>query len=131
LTKCLCCQKKCPRGSDLAREPRFGDPDVTTIVTIGRKVRFHHTLTFMRNQRGSSAAGTSRLHQEFGIIDTSIATSHILTSGFLRRFRDAIRVPRIENRVYRFRQNHHRDPRIRENRVPRIREVGSLQVHTG
>jgi len=36
-------------------------------------------------------------------------------------FRDRIRVPRIENRV----------PKIRENGVPRIREIGSLQVHTG
>jgi len=41
--------------------------------------------------------------------------------GFLRRFRDPIRVPRISNRV----------PKIRENRVPRIRETGSLQIHTG
>jgi len=31
--------------------------------------------------------------------------------GFLRRFRDPIRVPRI-------RGNYHRLPRIRENRVP-------------
>jgi len=37
----------------------------------------------------------------------------LLYQGFLRRFRDPIRVPRIENRV------------------PRIREIGSLQVHTG
>jgi len=44
-----------------------------------------------------------------------------LTQGFLRCFRDPIRVPRIENRVL----------RIRENRIPRIREIGSLQVHTG
>jgi len=45
----------------------------------------------------------------------------IKTAGFLRRFRDPIRVPRILNRV----------PKIRENRVPRIREIGSLQIHTG
>jgi len=37
----------------------------------------------------------------------------VLEHAFLRRFRDPIRVPRIENRV------------------PRIREIGSLQVHTG
>jgi len=49
---------------------------------------------------------------------------------FLRRFRDPIRVPRIENRVSRSRENYHRVARIRENRVPRIREIGSLQVHT-
>ena len=43
---------------------------------------------------------------------------------FLRRFRDPIRLPRI-------RENNHRVPTIRENRVPRIREIGSLQMHTG
>jgi len=53
-----------------------------------------------------------------------------INQGFLRRFRDPIRVPRIENRVPRIRENHHRIPRTRENRVPRIREIGSLQVHS-
>jgi len=43
---------------------------------------------------------------------------------------DPIRVPRIENWVTRIIENYHRVPRIRENRVPRIREIGSLQVHT-
>jgi len=33
------------------------------------------------------------------------------TAGFLRRFRDPIRVPRI-------RENYHRVPKIRDNRVP-------------
>jgi len=42
---------------------------------------------------------------------------------FLRRFRGPIRLPRIENRVPRIRENYHR--------VPRIREIGSLLVHTG
>jgi len=37
---------------------------------------------------------------------------------FLRCFRDPIRVPRI-------RENYHRVPKIRENRVPRIRGIGS------
>jgi len=50
---------------------------------------------------------------------------------FLRCFRDPIRVPRIENRVHRISENYHRVPKIRENLVPRIREIGSLQVHTG
>jgi len=50
---------------------------------------------------------------------------------FLRCFRDPIRVPRIANRVPRIRENHHRVPRIRKNRVPRIREIGPLQVHIG
>jgi len=45
-------------------------------------------------------------------------------------FRDPIQVPRIENHVPTIRENYHRVSRIRENRVPRIREIGSLQVHT-
>ena len=51
--------------------------------------------------------------------------------GFFRRFRDTIRVPRISNRVPRITENYHRVPKIRENRVPRIREIGSLQIHIG
>jgi len=43
---------------------------------------------------------------------------------FLRRFRDPIQVPRI-------RETCHRVSRIKENQVPRIREIGSLQVQTG
>ena len=50
---------------------------------------------------------------------------------FLRRFRDPIWVPRISNRVPRIRENYHRVPKLRENRVPRIREIGSLQIHSG
>jgi len=42
-------------------------------------------------------------------------------SGLLRSFRDPIRVPRISNRV----------PKIRKNRVPRVREIGFLQIQTG
>jgi len=52
-------------------------------------------------------------------------------SVFLRCFGDLIRVPRIENWVPRIRENYHRVLRIRENRVPRIRQAGSLQIHTG
>jgi len=33
-------------------------------------------------------------------------------------FKDPIRIPRIENRVPRIRENYHRVSRIRENRVP-------------
>jgi len=54
-----------------------------------------------------------------------------LNSVFLRCFRDPIWVPRIENRVPRISENHHRVLRIKENRVPRIREIGALQVHIG
>ena len=54
-----------------------------------------------------------------------------MKAGFLRYFRGPVRVPRIENRVPRISENYHRVPRIRENRVPTIREIGSLQGHTG
>jgi len=47
----------------------------------------------------------------------------MLMPAFLRRFRDPIPVPGIENRVPRFRENYHR--------APRIREIRSLQVYTG
>jgi len=50
---------------------------------------------------------------------------------FSRRFRDPIRVPRISNRVSRIRENYHRAPKIRDNWIPRIREIGSLQIQTG
>jgi len=45
------------------------------------------------------------------------------TRVFLRRFGDPIRIPRIENLVPRIREKYHR--------VPRIKEIGSLHVHTG
>ena len=51
----------------------------TTIVPNGRTVRFYHTLPFTTKQRCSSAAATARLHQTFGIIDNSVATSDMLT----------------------------------------------------
>jgi len=44
---------------------------------------------------------------------------------------DPIRVPRISNQVPRIRENYRRVPKIRENRVPTIRKIGSLQIHTG
>jgi len=50
---------------------------------------------------------------------------------FLRRFRDPIRVPKISNWVPRIGGNYHRVPKILENRVARIREIVSLQIHTG
>ena len=45
-------------------------------------------------------------------------TRFVKTSVFLRRFRDPIRVSRISNRVPRIKENYHRVPKIRENRVP-------------
>jgi len=42
---------------------------------MGIKVRFHKTLPFRTKQRCNSVVATSRLHQQFGIIDTSVATS--------------------------------------------------------
>jgi len=49
---------------------------------------------------------------------------------FLMRFRDLIQVSRISNWVPRIGENYHRVPKIRENWVLRIREIGSLQIHT-
>jgi len=59
-----------------------------------------------------------------------IKTMHLIIRIFLRRFSDPIRVPRISNRVPRIRENYHRVPKIRENRVPRIKDIGSLQIQT-
>jgi len=47
--------------------------------------------------------------------------SDVPDQGFLRCFRDPIRVPRIS-------ENYHRVPGIRENRVPKIRESGPYRV---
>jgi len=50
--------------------------------------------------------------------------SNVAIKGiFLRCFWDPIRVPRISSRVTWIREDYHR--------VPRIWEIGSLQVHTG
>ena len=62
---------------------------------------------------------------------SAIFYTEYIHQEFLRCFRDPIRVPRIEHRVPRIRENYHRIPRFGENRVPRIREIGSLQVHIG
>jgi len=53
------------------------------------------------------------------------------TQGFLRRFKDPIRVPIISNWVPRIRKNYHRVPKISENRVTRLREIGSQPIRTG
>ena len=39
-------------------------------------------------------------------------------------------VPRIENRVLKISENYPQTHRLKQNQVPRIREIGSLQVHT-
>ena len=49
---------------------------------------------------------------------------HTLEQGFLRCFRDPIRVPRI-------RENYRQVPSIRENRVPTVREIGPLPLAYG
>ena len=53
----------------------------------------------------------------------------LVIAVFLMCFMDPNRVPRIENRDPRIRENLHWVPRFRENRVPRIREIGSLRFH--
>jgi len=59
---------------------------------------------------------------EFEQIGINLNTIQPL-QGFLRRCRDPIRVPRIANRVPAIRENHHQVPRIKETRVPIIRET--------
>jgi len=71
------------------------------------------------------------LYQFFQRLVACLHFLNIYTQGFLRRFRDPIWVPRISNRVPRIRESYHRVSKIRENRVPRIREIGSLQIQTG
>ena len=52
----------------------------------------------------------------------SYVCSFMLKPGFLfRRFRDPIRVPRIENRVPRIRENYHRVP------IYSTQNIGSLE----
>jgi len=48
---------------------------------------------------------------------------YILFFAYYRFFKDPIRVPRIQNRVPRIRENYHR--------VLAIREIGSLNIHIG
>jgi len=60
--------------------------------------------------------------QEVHMFDLMVSCG-LASAVFLRYLRDPIRVPRIENHVPRISENYHR--------VPRIREIGSLQVHTG
>ena len=55
------------------------------------------------------------------VVSSSYWFQQYVYQFFLRCFRDPIQVPRISNQV----------PRIRQNRVTRISEIGSLQVHTG
>jgi len=63
------------------------------------------------------------------ISERTAALRDALIQGFLRCSGDPIRVPRIKKWVPRIRENHYRVPRIKENRVPIITEIGSLQVH--
>jgi len=61
----------------------------------------------------------------------SVTANITYVQGFLRCFRNPNRVPRIENRVSRISKNYHRAPTIRENRVPRIREIGPCRSTQG
>ena len=86
------------------------------------KQEFHLTHKMTRYYKNLEIPWPSWLH---------VCTRGMYNQGFLRCFRDQIGVPRIENRVPRISQNYHQVPRIRENWVSRIREIGSLHVHTG
>jgi len=100
-----------------------------------------NNLWFSINRPGRAVSCYLRVGQAAKVLAHAISTMDFVSdcnikfsiklNSFLRCFRDLIRVPRIENRVPRIRENYHQVPRIRENRVPRIREIGSLQIHTG
>jgi len=87
------------------------------------------SIIHRRTQKFFQGGNVNILFIIFKLLTISVP-SHIV-SNFLRRFSDPIRVPRFSNRVPRIRENYHRVPKIRENRVPRVREIGSLQIHTG
>ena len=78
--------------------------------------------------RGLDIAGPTVSFGLFEVVRVSLMTR---AGFFQRRFRDPIRVPRISNRVPRIREHYHRASKIRENRVPRFRKIGSLQIQTG
>jgi len=101
-------------------------------INIIRENPLHYLLGYFKvcsaqNVRGSVNAPRQLYSHFFDMraICTVKWTSQndLPTAGFLRCFRDPIQVPRIENRVPSISENYHR--------VPRIREIGSLQDHTG
>ena len=85
------------------------DHEITLDVTISK---YYQLLTRFTNI-------TDVTHQDQPIEITLlllVRAIYIYGHGFLRCFRG----PRIENRVPRIRENYHRIPKIRENRVSRI-----------
>jgi len=102
-----------------------------------RRRRFWmHPILRRRKKLGRYNGQTFRLTA----CDLNIDDSPSMASGiqplptspvFLRHFRKGNWVPSFENCVPRISENYHQVPRIGENRVSRIREIGSLQVHTG
>jgi len=89
---------------------------------IWKRLGLQETFDTVEKTWLAKSAGLSGIHQ---------SVNCYATSGFLRCFRDSFRVHRIENQVSRIRENYQRVPRIKENRLLRIREIGSVQVHTG
>ena len=84
-----------------------------------------HCLGFVETERHSTSIFLVRIFIPARSPTAESRSSACWRPGFfLRCFRDPIRVPRI-------RENYHRIPKIRENRVPRIREIGSLKIHIG
>jgi len=62
---------------------------------------------------------------------TSFLTSCHRSGFFQGILRTRFRSLRISNWVLRIRENYHRVPIIKENQVLRIRQIRSLQIHTG
>jgi len=94
--------------------PRWKSPDVVVSVSSGWKSPY-----VLVNVISGKNHPTLWLVLVWGENHLTLLVEQFI----LMRFRNPIRYPRIENRVPRIRENYHQ--------VPRIREIGSLQVHTG
>jgi len=70
-----------------------------------------------------TVAVIDKTSSDFNLCHHKNSLPFTLIPVFLRHFRDPIWVPRI-------RENYHRVPKISENRVPRFKEIGFLQIHT-
>jgi len=96
------------------------DPFVTNLNEVNDQENFKETLRFACRKWSQDEILFNLAVLFLGFSESQPQTCSTV-QGFLRCFRNPIRVPRIENWV----------PRIRGNWVRKIREIGSLQVHTG
>jgi len=88
------------------------DHEITLVVTISKYYQLFTSFT--------NIIDVTHQDHSTGITLLLLVRATYIWAGFLRCFRDPNRVPRIENRVARIRENYHRIPRIIKNRVSRI-----------